>query len=67
MEMWHFGFLEGEPKTRKLAEIRQKMDLLILVVILFLPAPSTVRAKIFSGIASGANEAPEKSGRLRPF
>ena len=37
MELWHFEFLEGGPKTRKSAENRQKMDLLILVFIYFRP------------------------------
>ena len=67
MELWHFEFLEGGPKTRKSAENWRKLDLSILVFIFFAPAPSSVRAQIFSGIALVANVPPEKSGRLGPF
>ena len=39
MELWHFEFLEGGPKTRKLAKNRQKLDLWILVFIFLGPRP----------------------------
>ena len=59
MELWHFEILEGGPKTLKSTENRQKLDLSILVFILFRARPL--------GIALGSNEAPEKSERLGPF
>ena len=39
MELWHFEFLEGGPKTRKSAENRQKLDPSNLVFIYFRPRP----------------------------
>ena len=60
MDLWHFEFLEGGPKTRKLAENWRKLDLLILVVFYFVPAPLSVRAHFFSGRALEANGLPEK-------
>ena len=60
MELWHFEFLEGGPKTRKSAENRQKLDLSILVFIFFVLTPSFVRAQTFSGRALEANGPPEK-------
>ena len=39
MELWHFEFLEGGPKTQKSTKNRQKMNLSILVFIFFCPRP----------------------------
>ena len=47
MELWHFEFLEGGPKTRKSAKNRQKVDLSILVF--FAHVPSSVCAQFFRG------------------
>ena len=45
MELWHFEFLEGGPKIQKLAENWQELDLSVLVLSFFAPAPSK---KVFS-------------------
>merc|ERR1719253_2505477 len=39
LELWHFEFSEGGPKTRKSAENRRKSDFSIPVFIFFVPAP----------------------------
>ena len=61
------GVMTLWPKTRKSAENQQKLDLSIIVFIFFAPAPSSVRAQIFSERALEANGLPEKSRRLGPF
>ena len=60
MELWHFEFLEEGPKTQKSAKNRHKLDLSILVFIFSRARPLVRSCEFFSGIALGANEAPEK-------
>ena len=61
MELWHFEFLEGGPKIQKSAKNRRTLDLSILVLSYFAPAPSSVRAQFFSARALEANGPPDPS------
>ena len=67
MELWHVDFVEDGPKSRNLAKDRQKLDLSILVFILFHSRPLVRLCSIFPGTALVANGVPEKSERLGPF
>ena len=39
MDLWHFEFLEGGPKRPKICKNLRKLDLSILVFIIFAPSP----------------------------